>query len=119
MWLMVEDCLLGGSQLVHVHGPVSLDNEQRAGADDSVPGRLESLQDWPGVLEQGRGDMGVLGLDGVTVGDVRGSQERLPWLRVRPRRQLVTSLHRGSWAGRSDGNPRRHPGQAATLARLA
>lgn len=78
MWLVVEDCLLGGGQLVHVDGPVSLDDEQRASADDGVPGRLESLQDWPGVPEQGRGDMGVLGLDEVAVGDVCGSQERVP-----------------------------------------
>jgi hypothetical protein len=67
MWMVVEYCLLGGGQLVHVHGPVSLDDEQRAGADDGVPGRLESLQDWPGVLEQSRSDMGVLGLDEVAV----------------------------------------------------
>jgi hypothetical protein len=70
---VVEDCLLGSGQLMDLDHPVDFYDEQRASANDSILGWLESLQHRSDVLQQGCGNVRVLGLDEMAIGYVFGS----------------------------------------------
>jgi hypothetical protein len=50
---MIEDRLLGSSQLVNLNYPVNFHDEQCASTHDGILGGLERLQNRANVLQQG------------------------------------------------------------------